>query len=217
MHGTPFADRTAAGRELGLRLARMQLRDPVVLGLARGGVVVAAEVARLLRADLDVMVVRKLGHPRRPEMGLGALAEDGDPVYDETGLARALLSHGDLAEVAATERAECKRRVELYRADRPATDVFGRTVVLVDDGIATGVSARAALRWLRTRGPARLVLASPVASRAALDRLRTEADEIVTLQVPDRFGAVSSWYRQFDQTPDEVVSQLLVATPRRSR
>jgi predicted phosphoribosyltransferase len=89
--------------------------------------------------------------------------------------------------------------------------------VLVDDGIATGVSARAALRWLRTRGPARLVLASPVASRAALDRLRTEADEIVTLQVPDRFGAVSSWYRQFDQTPDEVVSQLLVATPRRSR
>lgn len=217
MHGTPFADRTAAGRELGLRLARMQLRDPVVLGLARGGVVVAAEVARLLRADLDVMVVRKLGHPRRPEMGLGALAEDGDPVYDETGLARALLSHGDLAGVAATERAECKRRVELYRADRPAADVFGRTVVLVDDGIATGVSARAALRWLRTRGPARLVLASPVASRAALDRLRTEADEIVTLQVPDRFGAVSSWYRQFDQTPDEVVSQLLVATPRRSR
>lgn len=217
MQGAPFADRTAAGRELGLRLARMSLRDPVVLGMARGGVVVAAEVARVMRADLDVVVVRKLGHPRRPQLGLGALAEDGDPVYDETGLARALLAHDDLAEVADAERAECKRRTELYRADRPATDVADRTVVLVDDGVATGVSARAALRWLRTRAPRKLILATPVASRTALDRLRGDADEIVTLMVPDRFGAVSTWYRQFDQTPDEVVSQLLAATARRSQ
>jgi putative phosphoribosyl transferase len=215
MQGAPFTDRTAAGRELGLRLARMQLRNPVVLGLARGGVVVAAEVARALRADLDVVVVRKLGHPRRPQLGLGALAEEGDPVYDETGLARALLSHDDLAEVAAAERDECKRRVEVYRGDRTATDIADRTVVLVDDGIATGVSARAALRWLRTRGPRRLVLAAPVASRAALDRLRGEADEVVTLQVPGRFGAVSGWYRQFDEVPDDVVTQLLAARARR--
>jgi putative phosphoribosyl transferase len=215
MQGAPFTDRTAAGRELGLRLARMQLRNPVVLGLARGGVVVAAEVARALRADLDVVVVRKLGHPRRPQLGLGALAEEGDPVYDETGLARALLSHDDLAEVAAAERDECKRRVEVYRGDRTATDIADRTVVLVDDGIATGVSARAALRWLRTRGPRRLVLATPVASSAALDRLRGEADEVVTLQIPGRFGAVSGWYRQFDEVPDDVVTQLLAARARR--
>jgi putative phosphoribosyl transferase len=193
----------------------MQLRNPVVLGLARGGVVVAAEVARALRADLDVVVVRKLGHPRRPQLGLGALAEEGDPVYDETGLARALLSHDDLAEVAAAERDECKRRVEVYRGDRTATDIADRTVVLVDDGIATGVSARAALRWLRTRGPRRLVLATPVASSAALDRLRGEADEVVTLQIPGRFGAVSGWYRQFDEVPDDVVTQLLAARARR--
>jgi predicted phosphoribosyltransferase len=172
-------------------------------------------VARALRADLDVVVVRKLGHPRRPQLGLGALAEEGDPVYDETGLARALLSHDDLAEVAAAERDECKRRVEVYRGDRTATDIADRTVVLVDDGIATGVSARAALRWLRTRGPRRLVLAAPVASRAALDRLRGEADEVVTLQVPGRFGAVSGWYRQFDEVPDDVVTQLLAARARR--
>jgi putative phosphoribosyl transferase len=217
MQSAPFADRTGAGRELGQTLKRMLLTKPLVLGLPRGGMVVAAQVASALRADLDVLVVRKLGHPRRPELGLGAVAEDGDPVFDQIGLARALLSPKDLNDVVEAERAECRRRVEIYRGDRPVPDVAGRTVVLVDDGIATGVTTRAALRWLRARGPRRLVLATPVASRAAMDRLRGEADEAVALLVPNRFGSVSGWYRQFDETPDQVVTQLLATTARRSQ
>jgi predicted phosphoribosyltransferase len=187
------------------------------VGLTRGGVVVAAEVARVLRADLDVLVVRKLGHPARPGLGLGALAEDGEPVYDETGMARALLSPEDLGDVVMTQRAECRRQMLAYRGERPATDVEGRTVVLIDDGVATGVTARAALRALRARRPARLALATPVAARAALQRVRTEADDVEALLVPNGFGAVSRWYRQFDETPDEVVVQLLATTVRRSR
>jgi putative phosphoribosyl transferase len=209
MQSAPFADRRAAGRELGLRLDSLHLRGPQVIGLPRGGVVVAVEVARVLRADLDILVVRKIGHPGRPEVGVGALAENGEPVYDTVAMARALLAPEDMVDVVKAARAECRRQAKAYREERPAADVAGRTVVLVDDGIATGVTARAALRSLRARGPARLILATPVASRTALDRLRTETDEEVALLVPQRFGAVSRWYTSYDQTPDEVVVQLL--------
>jgi putative phosphoribosyl transferase len=211
MHSAPFADRKAAGRELGLRLDSLHLRGPQVIGLPRGGVVVAVEVAHVLRADLDVLVVRKIGHPGRPELGVGAIAEDGEPVFDAVAMARALLAPEDMTDVVASARAECRRQAETYRGRRPAPDVTGRTVVLVDDGIATGVTARAALRSLRARSPARLVLAVPVASGTALDRLRADADEVVALMVPARFGAVSRWYTRFDQTPDEVVVQLLAS------
>lgn len=206
----PFADRTAAGRELGAELARRGLDGvPVVLGLARGGVEVAVEVARALDAELDVLVVRKVGHPLQPELGLGALAEDGEPVFDETGLARTGLDEDDLAEIVAAERAEARRRVEVYRGGRPPVDVAGRPVVLVDDGIATGVSARAGLRSLQSREPSRLVLAVPVASAEALEQLAGDADEEVALLVPRRFGAVSQWYERFDQTTDAEVVALL--------
>lgn len=206
----PFADRTAAGRELGAELARRGLDGvPVVLGLARGGVEVAVEVARALDAELDVLVVRKVGHPLQPELGLGALAEDGEPVFDETGLARTGLDEDDLAEIVAAERAEARRRVEVYRGGRPPVEVTGRPVVLVDDGIATGVSARAGLRSLRSRKPSRLVLAVPVASAEALEQLAADADEEVALLVPRRFGAVSQWYERFDQTTDAEVVALL--------
>lgn len=206
----PFADRAAAGRALGRELARRGAGDhPVVLALARGGVEVAAEVAHVLAADLDVLVVRKVGHPRQPELGLGALAEDGQPVFDEAGLARTGLTPEDLVDVVSAEREEAGRRVRAYRGDRPAVDVAGRTVVLVDDGIATGVSAHAALRAVRARGPARLVLAAPVASVEALEKLAGEVDEVVVLTVPDRFGAVSRWYERFGQTTDEEVVRLL--------
>ncbi len=206
----PFADRAAAGRALGRELARRGAGDhPVVLALARGGVEVAAEVAHVLDADLDVLVVRKVGHPRQPELGLGALAEDGQPVFDEAGLARTGLTPEDLVDVVSAEREEAGRRVRAYRGDRPAVDVAGRTVVLVDDGIATGVSAHAALRAVRARGPARLVLAAPVASVEALEKLAGEVDEVVVLTVPDRFGAVSRWYERFGQTTDEEVVRLL--------
>jgi len=206
---TRFADRTTAGAELGRQLAASGITDAVVLGLARGGVVVAAEVARTLAADLDVLVVRKIGHPAQRELGLGALAEGGEPLYDDAGLRDVGLARADLADVVAAERAECRRRMDLYRAGRPATEVAGRTVVVVDDGIATGVTARAALRSLRGRSVGRLVLATPVATLTALAGLRQDADEVVSLLVPAHLEAVSRWYDVFDQTGDDEVRRLL--------
>lgn len=208
---TRFVDRRAAGRALGDLLAGRHLVEPLVLGLARGGVVVAAEVARRLGSDLDVLVVRKIGHPAQPELGLGALAEGGEPVFDDDGLVATGLSPGGLGEVVAAERTECARRVLAYRGGRPASEVTGRTVIVVDDGIATGVTARAALRSLRARGADRLVLATPVATRVALGPLEREADDVVALLVPDRLGAVSRWYEHFDQTEDDEVVRLLTS------
>jgi predicted phosphoribosyltransferase len=187
-----------------------------VLGLPRGGVVVAAEVGRVLGADLDVLVVRKVGHPHRPELGLGALAEDGEPVYDDDGLAMCGLTRADLDDVVTAERAECRRRVEAYRGDRPALDVAGRTVVVVDDGVATGGTARAALRSVRRREPDRLLLATPVITGSVLTDLEQDADEVVAALVPKGLGAVSRWYDRFGQTGDAEVVRLL-ATARRSR
>ena len=204
-----FGDRAAAGAVLGDELATRQLTDPVVLGLARGGVVVAAAVAHRLGADLDVLVVRKLGHPRAPELGLGALAEDGEPVYDDVGLAAAGLLRSDLADAVASERAECRRRVAAYRGDRGQVDVSGRTVVLVDDGVATGVTARAALLSLRARDVAWLVLATPVAADGALAQLDRHTDDVVALLMPRDLVAVSRWYVHFDQTGDDEVRRLL--------
>lgn len=206
-----FADRTKAGAALGDELAGRELTDPVVLGLARGGVVVAAAVARRLGADLDVLVVRKLGHPHAPEVGLGALAEDGEPVYDEIGLAAAGLMRSDLADTVASERAECRRRKAAYRGDQEPVDVSGRTVVLVDDGVATGVTARAALLSLRARDVAWLVLATPVAASGALAQLDQHTDDVVALLMPPDLVAVSRWYERFDQTEDDEVVRLLRA------
>lgn len=181
----------------------------MVLGLPRGGVVVAVGVAEALQVPVDVLVVRKLGHPRQPELGLGAVAEDGEPVFDDEGLRLAGLTAGDLSEVVATERAECRRRMAAYRGDRPPPEVSGRTAVVVDDGIATGMTALAALALLRRRGARRLVLAAPVASKDATRRLLPVADDLVLLVVPQRFGAVSRFYLSFDQTSDAEVSGLL--------
>ena len=206
---TRFADRATAGAELGCRLAARSLPDPLVLGLARGGMVVAAGVALALGVDLDVLVVRKIGHPRHRELGLGAIAEGGHPVFDDGGLRAAGLTPDDLADVVAAERAECERRVATYRGDREAAGVAGRTVVVVDDGVATGVTARAALRSLRGRSVGRLVLATPVATMTALAGLRQDADEVVSLLVPARLDAVSRWYAVFDQTSDDEVVRLL--------
>jgi len=208
---TRFGNRTQAGAALGDELASRDLTDPVVLGLARGGVVVAAAVARRLGADLDVLVVRKLGHPRAREVGLGALAEDGEPVYDDRGLAAAGLMRSDLPDTVASERAECRRRVAAYRGDRGSVDVSGRTVVLVDDGVATGVTARAALLSLRTRDVAWLVLATPVAASGALAQLDQHTDDVVALLMPPDLVAVSRWYERFDQTEDDEVVRLLRA------
>jgi putative phosphoribosyl transferase len=202
-------DRAEAGRRLGERLDLLGLVGPVVLGVARGGVEVAAPVASRLRAPLDVLVVRKIAPPQHAELGVGAVAEGGPVLWDVPGLTRVGLTADDLTAVVDAERAECLRRVRAYRGGRDRTPVDGRSVVLVDDGVATGVTAVAALRSLRAAGAARLVLAAPVVAAATVPALADEADDVVALLTPKRFGAVSRFYADFAQTPDATVVRLL--------
>ncbi|MEV5438473.1 phosphoribosyltransferase family protein [Streptomyces sp. NPDC052682] len=208
-----FRDRRQAGRQLAEQLRVRQneggLPDPVVLALPRGGVTVAREVAEALDAPLDVLVVRKIGAPFQEELGVGALAGDEEPLFDEEALGRLGLSRDRLAPVVERERAELRRRERLYRQGRPAPEIRGRSVIVVDDGLATGSTARAALRVLRRREPARLVLAAPVGSPEAVELLSGEADEVICLHRPAAFMAVGLWYDDFGQLTDEDVLQAL--------
>ena len=204
-----FRDRMEAGRRLGKRLLDEGIADPVVIGLPRGGVVVAAEVARVLHAPLDVVVVRKLGAPGRPELGIGAISEGGIRVLNDELIDLLNVNGSELAEVEARESEELTRRVLIYRGDRDPVPVAGRTAVIVDDGLATGSTARAALRALRARKPARLVLAVPVSARDTARALLEEADEVIALELPVGFGSVGQWYGDFRQTEDEEVIRLL--------
>jgi putative phosphoribosyl transferase len=210
-----FVDRDDAGRALGELLARRhreaaRTAPVVVLALPRGGVPVAAPVATALDAALDVVVAVKVSQPGHPEVGIGAVAEDGPPVWDPEGLRSYGLDPGDDLGVERI-RDEVHRRIERYRFGRPLPSLADREVVVVDDGIATGVTVRATLSWLRHRRPAprRLVVATPVCSRYASQQACTEADEVVCLAVPDPFGAVSTWYRDFAQLTDAEVDATL--------
>jgi putative phosphoribosyl transferase len=213
-----FRDRRDAGERLGARVATLDLRDPLVLGLARGGVVVAAEVARALGAPLDALVVRKLGAPGQPELGVGALAETGEALVDESTLRLLGIDRTALDPVIARERAELQRRVARYRGGRALAPFAGRDVVVVDDGLATGVTARAALRAVRRRHPRRLVVAVPVGATDTVARLVAErdADDVVALETPSDFFAVGAWYDRFDQTSDDEVVALLADADQRS-
>jgi len=205
-----FTDRADAGRRLAARLEiyrRDRNDQPVVIGLPRGGVVVAAEVARLLEAPLDVVVVRKLGAPDYPEFAIGAIAR-GETVLNEE-IDPGSLPPGYLDRVIATETRELERRETLYRGGRAAVPVAGRTVLVVDDGLATGSTAAAAVRALRHAGARRIVVAVPVAAPDSAQRLARLADEVVCLFTPADFRAVSLWYRSFGQTSDEEVVELL--------
>lgn len=211
----PFRDRRAAGEALARELRERAPADPVVLALPRGGVPVAAPVARALDAPLDVLVVRKVGAPGQPELGVGALAEGGDVELDGTALRRLRLSARDLEPTIRAERRECERRVARYRGGREPVSLAGRDVVLVDDGLATGVSARAALRAARQRGAASVWLAVPVGSPRAVEELAAAADEVVCLHAPASFMAVGEAYVDFAQTTDDEVNRLLAAAPQR--
>ncbi len=212
MNLVPFTDRRAAGRALGRALVERRLARPVVvLALPRGGVPVAAEVARALHAPLDLLLVRKIGAPWQPELAVAAVAE-GDPpevVVDEPVRAATRVQRGWIERQAALELREIERRRDVYRGARALEPLGGATVVLVDDGIATGTTVRAALAALRRRGAARVVLAVPVAPTDTLARLRGEVDEIVCLARPEPFDAVGSHYVDFRQVDDdEVIASL---------
>ncbi|MEU5879346.1 phosphoribosyltransferase family protein [Spirillospora sp. NPDC047279] len=203
----PFADRAEAGRVLAARLVPLGLNGAVVLALPRGGVPVAYEVSRRLSlpdrpAPLDVLVTRKIGYPRQPELGVGAIAEGGAPVFDHGLLERLGLLEKDLAATVTAERAELARRVAAYRGGRPLPSLSGRPVVVVDDGLATGGTARAALRAVRAADPTRVVLAVPVGAAETVRALAAEADDVVVLAAPWAFRAVGQWYRRFDQLTD---------------
>lgn len=205
----PFRDRSDAGRRLAAALAPLELEHPVVLGMARGGVAVAAEVASTLHAPLDVVVVRKLGHPQQPELALGAIGEGGVRVLNDTLVAQLGVPDDVIEAVAARETAELGRRLDAYRGEHRALDLSGRTAVVIDDGLATGATARAALAVVRHHGAARVVLGVPVAPPGALALLEAVADAVVCVEVTERFTGLSQWYEDFRQVSDDEVRTLL--------
>ena len=211
-----FADRVEAGRLLANELGKYAGRDDVVvLGLPRGGVPVAAEVARALGAPLDVLVVRKLGAPGQEELAIGAIGEGGVRVLNEGLVGRLELDKEDIERIAAREERELERRVAAYRGGHEALEVEGQTVVVVDDGVATGATMRAGLQALRAMGAEWVVAAAPVGAEDSVAALAEEADDVVVLETPEWFSAVGQWYENFGQTTDDEVRGLLAESRRR--
>jgi putative phosphoribosyl transferase len=207
---TQFHDRTEAGKLLAAQLtAYANSRDVIVLALPRGGVPVAFEVASALHAPLDVIVVRKLGVPGQEELAMGAIATGGVRILNNDVVQFLDIPDEVINKIAAQEQQELERRERLYRGDRPAYDVHGRTVILVDDGIATGATMHAAVAALKQRQPTRIIIAVPTAAPSICDEFAAEVDELVCVIRPEPFIAVGYWYRQFSQTSDEEVRSLL--------
>jgi putative phosphoribosyl transferase len=206
----PFRDRREAGKLLGAELTALKLpKDAIVLALPRGGVPVGFEVSRALRAPLDVLVVRKLGVPRQPELAMGAIGSGGMRVLNEELIRQEGISQEDVETIVAREAREAARREQSYRAGMPALEVRNRTVILVDDGLATGSTMLAAVKCVRTLQSSAVIGAVPVASRQACVHIREVADRCVCLATPEPFVAVGEWYEDFGQTSDEEVRELL--------
>ena len=206
---TPYEDRIHAGRVLAERLDAYRGKHVLVLGIPRGGVPVAAEVARRLDADLDIVVARKLGAPGQPELAIGAVTANGGEFVNEEIVRHVGVPEGYLERVKADQIAEARRRDARFRGDRPVERIQDRVVILVDDGLATGATMRAAIRSVRKQRPARLVAAVPVGSEEAYAALREEADEVICASVPRRFAAVGYFYQNFEPTEDAEVERIL--------
>ncbi len=207
-----FEDRRDAGRKLADALIKQGYKDEpaIVLGIPRGGIVVADEVAEKLSAPLDVVIARKLRAPYQPELGIGAVVSGDHITIINEEVARAVgTSKTYLEQEIAHQREEIERRMKFYRGSRPATEVSGKTVIVVDDGIATGYTFRAALEGLRRSNPQKLIAAAPVAAQDSAEMLSAFADKVICLSTPAYFGAVGAWYRNFDQTSDEEVAEIL--------
>lgn len=213
----PFRNRAEAGRRLAERLYAYREEDPIVLALPRGGVPVAYEISRSLDAPLDVFIARKLGAPDQPELGIGAVAQGGARVLNERIVERLGISDDYLDFVTRREQAEVERRLVLLRGDLPEPEVRDRTVILVDDGLATGVTARAAIVALRERRPRRLILAVPVCAAQTAEVVRPEVDDLVALQTPSDLYAIGLWYEDFEQVSDDEVIRLLGKARRERR
>jgi putative phosphoribosyl transferase len=212
----PYHDRYQAGRILAGKLRAFQdPADLLVLALPRGGVPVAFEVAQSLHAPLDVLVVRKLGVPGEEELAFGAIASGGVRVVNEGLVRRMRLTEGMISRIEAREKSELDRREQAYRGGRPAPQVRGRTVILIDDGLATGATMMAAVRALRPQDPQEIIVAVPVASREVCDMLRREADHIVCPATPKPFYGVGRWYENFSETTDDEVRDLLEQAARK--
>lgn len=205
-----FEDRREGGRKLAEKLQAYRGRDDVlVLALPRGGVPVAYEVARALDAPLDVFLVRKIGVPGQQELAMGAIASGGVQVLNDRVVSSLGISREAIDETAERERRELQRRMTAYRGDRPEPELEGRTVLLIDDGLATGATMRAAVRAVRQRDPSRVVVAAPSGSSDAAQALAADADDVVCVMTPEPYYAVGAWYRDFSQTTDDEVRELL--------
>lgn len=211
-----FATRTEAGRKLAERLAALSLADPIILALPRGGVPVAVEVARVLKAPVDLLMVRKIGVPWQPELAAAAVVdgERHDLVFNDSVMKVLGLHTSDIEKQVPEQLQEIERRRKLYLGDRAPLSTEGRTVVVIDDGIATGTTVRAGLRALRQRNPKRLILAVPVAPPETVSELRAEVDDLVCLEQPTSFGAIGFFYRDFHQVEDNEVISLLAEAAR---
>ena len=211
----PFKDRSDAGRKLAKALAAYKDQHPVILALPRGGVPVAAEVAAALHAPLDLILVRKIGVPIQPELAMGAVVDGGAPIIvrNEDVIRLAGIDETEFKAICDSELAEIERRRQRYFGSRERSDVAGRTAIVIDDGIATGATTRAALRATRMRNPKKLVLAVPVAPTDSLAALRSDADEIVCLEDYEFFGAIGGYYLNFNQVADEEVIEILKRFP----
>jgi predicted phosphoribosyltransferase len=211
----PFLDRAEAGRKLARALASYKDQSPVVLALPRGGLPVGAEIAAALKAPLDIVLVRKVGVPYQPELAMGAVVDGGEPitVRNEDVISAAGVSEREFKAACSRELVEIERRRRLFLGDRRRAEIAGHTAIVTDDGVATGATARAALRAIRKRGPKTLVLAVPVAASDTIAELRSEVDALVCLEAPHRFGAVGSFYADFRQVEDEEVNAILARFP----